>query len=303
VNTKRRSKARMGLAAVAASSALVLGACGGGQAGGQQGGNAQGGNNAGAGGSSACAAASQVLDKAQTYAGKQVTVTGTMGQTVGPNAFTMTTNNTHGGGTQTLLAVERQTTSLPPGSPVEVTGKFQPAFSTDQAQAFTGSPVDQTAFTAYTGKPYLQAENTGPVSENLAHGQGGVLGIGSSDCGSANEVLNDLASYTGKQVTISGAVGQVAGPHAFTLTASGNGQGAKPQTILAVTKETTSFTAGSPVQITGTLQPAFNANQAQAFTGSPLDQAPLTADNGKPYIQAVFAGPVSANISGGQGAG
>ena len=86
MNTKRRSRARMGLVAVAASSALVLGACGGGQARGQQ-----GGSNAGASGSSACAAASQVLDKPQTYAGKQVTVTGTMGQVVGPNAFTMTT--------------------------------------------------------------------------------------------------------------------------------------------------------------------------------------------------------------------
>lgn len=292
----------MGLVAVAASSALVLGACGGG--GGQQGGSAaQGGSNTGASGSSACAAASQILDKPQSYAGKQVTVTGTMGQIVGPNAFTMTTNNTQGGGAQTLLAVERQTTSLTPGSPVEVTGKFQPAFSTDQAQAFTGGTVDQAASTAYTGKPYLQAMFTGPVSANLAHGQGGFLGIGRSGCGSANEVLNDLQSYTGKQVTIAGAVGQVAGPHAFTLTASGNAQGAKPQTVLAVTKDTTSLTVGSPMQVTGTLQPAFNANQAQAFTGSPLDQAPLTADNGKPYIEAVFAGPVSANISGGQGAG
>lgn len=293
----------MGLAAVAASSALVLGACGGGQAGGQQGATAQGGSNAGVSGSSACAAASQILDKPQTYAGKQVTLIGTIGQVVGSNAFTMTTNKTHGGGTQTLLAVEKQTTSLTPGSPVEVTGKFQPAFSTDQAQAFTGGNLDQAASTAYTGKPYLQAVFTSPVSANLARGQGGVLGIGSSGCGSANQVLNDLQSYTGKQVTIAGAVGQVAGPHAFTLTASGNAQGAKPQTVLTVTKETMSLTPGTPLQITGTLQPAFNANQAQAFTGSPLDQAPLTADNGKPYIEAVFAGPISANISGGQGAG
>jgi len=287
----------MGLAAVAASSALVLGACG------SQGATAQGGSNAGVNGSSACAAASQILDKPQAYAGKQVTLIGTIGQAVGPNAFTMTTNNTHGDGTQTLLAVERQTTSLTPGSPVEVTGKFEPAFSTDQAQAFTGGTIDQAASTAYTGKPYLQALFTSPVSANLAHGQGGVLGIGTSGCGSANQVLNDLQSYTGKQVTIAGAVGQVAGPHAFTLTASGNAQGAQPQTVLAVTKEAMSLTAGTPLQITGTLQPAFNANQAQAFTGSPLDQASLTADNGKPYIEAVFAGPISANISGGQGAG
>ncbi|MBV9057526.1 MAG: hypothetical protein JOZ09_00010 [Pseudonocardiales bacterium] len=292
----------MGLVAVAASSALVLGACGGGQAGGQ-GGVAQGGGSGSGGGSSACAAASQVLNKTQAYANKQVTTTGTVGQVVGPHAFTVITNNPQGGGAQTLLAVENETASLTPGSPVEVTGKFQPAFSTDQAQAFTGGTLDQATFTAYNGKPYIQAVFAGPASANLTRGQGGVFGIGSNGCGSANEVLNNMQSYPGQQVTIAGAIGQVIGPHAFILTASGNAQGAKPQTVLAVTKETMSLTVGSPVQVTGMLQPAFNANQAQAFTGGTLDQAALTPDNGKPYIQAVFAGPVSANLSGGQGAG
>jgi hypothetical protein len=244
-----------------------------------------------------------VLNKAQTYPDKQVTTTGTVGQVIGPHAFTVTTNNTQGDRAQTLLAVAKETTSLTSGSPVEVTGKFQPAFNTDQAQTFTGATLDQATFTAYNGKPYIQAVFAGPASANLIRGQGGVFGIGSSGCGSANEVLNNLQSYTGQQVTITGAIGQVAGPHAFTLTASGNGQGAKPQTVLAVTKEAMSLTVGSPMQVTGMLQPAFDANQAQTFTGGTLDQAALTADNGKPYIEAVFAGPISANLSGGQGAG
>jgi hypothetical protein len=304
LNTKRRARARTGLVAIAASSALALGACGGGHAGGQQGGAAQGGGNAGAGGSNACAAASQVLNKTQTYAGKQVTTTGTVGQVVGPHAFTVTTGgNTSGGTAQTVLAVEKETVSLTPGSSVEVTGKFEPTFSTDQAQAFTGGTLDQATLTAYDGKPYIQAVFAGPASANLSRSQGGILGIGSNGCGSANEVLNDTQSYTGQQVTIAGAVGQVVGPHAFTVTASGNAQGAKPQTVLAVAKETTSLTVGSPVQVTGILQPAFTTNQAQAFTGGTLDQAALTAYDGKPYIQGVFAGPVSANLSGGQGAG
>jgi energy-converting hydrogenase Eha subunit E len=294
----------MGLVAVVASSALVLGACGGGNAGGQQGGAAQSGGNAGAGENSACVAASQILDNTQSYAGKQVTVTGTVGQVVGPHAFTMAaTGNTQGGAAQTLLAVEKETASLTPGSPVEVTGTLQPTFSTDQAQAFTGGTLDQAAFTAYNGTPYLQAVFAGPVSANLTRSQGGIFGIGSSGCGSANQVLNNMQSYTGQQITIAGSIGQVVGPHAFTVTASGNAQGATPQTVLAVTKETMLLTVGSPVQVTGMLQPAFNTNQVQAFTGGTLDQAAFTAYNGKPYIQAVFSGPVSANLSGGQGTG
>ncbi|HXT46979.1 MAG TPA: hypothetical protein VN748_23165, partial [Pseudonocardiaceae bacterium] len=62
------------------------------------------------------------------------------------------------------------------------------------------------------------------------------------------------------------------------------------------------LTPGSPVQVTGTLQPTFDTNQAQTFTGGNLDQAAFTAYNGKPYVQAVFAGPVSANLANnGQG--
>jgi hypothetical protein len=292
----------MGLVAVAASSALVLGACGGGHAGGQQGGAAQGGGNPDANTSSSCAAASQVLDHTKSYTGKQITVTGTVRQVVDPHAFAVTTGNANGGAPQTLLAVDQHATSLTVGSPVEVTGRLQPAFSAEAAQAFAGGSPDQAALTPYNGKPYIQAVFTGPVSANLAQGQG-VLGIGSSGCGSANQIVKNMQSYIGQQVTMTGAIGQVVGPHAFTVIASGNAQGVQPQAVLAVAKETMSLTAGSPVQVVGSLQPTFSAEAAQAFTGGSPDQAGLTAYNGKPYVQAVFVGPVSANLSGGQGAG
>ena len=71
----------MGLVAIAASSALVLGACGGGEqtpAGhqarppaAQSGGNTSPGNASG----NSCVAAGQVLSNMQSYAGKPVTVT------------------------------------------------------------------------------------------------------------------------------------------------------------------------------------------------------------------------------------
>jgi hypothetical protein len=343
----------MGLVAVAASSALILGACGGGngtagqQGQSQQSGTAQGGGNSNAVASS-CAAANQILDNTQSYTGKQVTFTGTVGQVVGPHAFTVAAtgnnagnnnggilggnnnanngNNAQGGGTQ-LLAVDKETTSLTPGSPVQVTGTLQPTFDTNQAQTFTGGNLDQAAFTAYNGKPYVQAAFAGPVSANLANSNqgGGILGGGNngSGCAAASQVLNNTQSYTGQQITVTGTVGQVVGPHAFTVAANGNNagnnnggilggnnnanngnnaQGGGTQTLLAVDKETTSLTPGSPVQVTGTLQPTFDTNQAQTFTGGNLDQAAFTAYNGKPYVQAVFAGPVSANLANnGQG--
>jgi hypothetical protein len=42
-----------------------------------------------------------------------------------------------------------------------------------------------------------------------------------------------------------------------------------------------------------------DANQAATFTGSNnTDPAVLTPFNGKPYVQAVFVGPASANLPG-----
>jgi hypothetical protein len=48
------------------------------------------------------------------------------------------------------------------------------------------------------------------------------------------------------------------------------------------------------------LQPTFDTNQATTFTGGNIDPAQFTPYNGKPYVQAVYAGPASANLSSGQ---
>jgi hypothetical protein len=340
----------MGLVAIAASSALVLGACGGG--GGTTGNNhqgpaAQGGANnsapANAAGSS-CVNASQVFSNTQSYAGKEVTVTGTVAQVVDQHAFTVAVNTSNNNGgilgnnnsnnngannnanngngannnTQMLLAVDKTNMPLTQGAPVEITGVLQPAFNANQAQTFTGANLDQAALTAYNGKPYVEAAFAGPVSANLTNNNqgGGILSGGNSNCAAASQVLNNPQSYAGQQITVTGTVGQAIGQHAFTITTNNNNgnnngannngnnnNGTNAQTLLAVAKETTGMpTPGSPVQITGTLQPTFDMNQAVAFAGGNLDQAGLTAYNGKPYVQAVFAGPVSANLANnGQG--
>jgi hypothetical protein len=320
MNQKRRAVTRMGLAAIAASSALVLGACGGG-------GNAPEGHqaapppqsapgNSGAAGTS-CVASSQVLTNTQSYTGKPVTITGTVAQVVGQHAFTVAAagnstgggivgnNNSNANNTQTLLAVDKDTMQLTPGSPVQVTGTLQPTFDPNQAATFTGGNLgqDQQAFTPFKGRPYVQAEFAGPISTNLTHGSqnNGNLnsGIGgSNNCATASDVLNNTQSYTGQQVTITGTIAQVVGPHAVTVAATGNNTGNNAQTLLAVAKDTVPLTPGAPVQVTGTLQPTFDTNQATTFTGSNLDQATFTPYNGKPYLQATYAGPVSANLTG-----
>jgi hypothetical protein len=335
MNQKRRAVTRMGLAAIAASSALVLGACGGG---GGEAANAPAnhqaappaqngaGNSGGAAGVTSCVASSQVLSNTQSYVGKPVTITGTVAQVVGQHAFTVTpTANSNGGilgngnnnnngnnsnnsnnNTQTVLAVAKSSTQLTPGSPVQVTGMLQPTFDPNQAATFTGGNLgqDQGAFTSYNGKPYVQAEFAGPISANLTQGgqNNGILnsGIGSNNnCAAASDVLSNMQSYTGQQVTVTGTVAQVISPHAVTIAATGN-NGNNAQTLLAVTKENVPLTPGSPVQVTGTLQPTFDANQATTFTGSNLgsDQAAFNQFNGKPYVQAAYAGPASANLTG-----
>ncbi|MFZ0119515.1 MAG: hypothetical protein WBR33_23725 [Pseudonocardiaceae bacterium] len=310
----------MGLAAIAASSALVLGSCGGGgnAPAGHQGAPAPGAapNSGGSAAiASSCVPGSQILNNTQSYAGKPVTVTGTVAQVVGQHAFTVaaSTNNNGSGilgnnnsnktNAQTLLAVDKQATQLSPGSPVEVTGTLQPTFDSNQAATFTGGNLGQGSFTQFNGRPYVQAEFSGPISANLTRGaqNGGILGgnNSSSSCAAANDVLNNQ-SYAGKQVTVSGTIAQVIGPHAVTIAATGDNAN-NSQTLLAVAKENLPLTPGSPVQVTGTLQPTFDANQAETFTGSNLDPAAFAPYNGKPYVQAAYAGPASANLTGNNG--
>jgi hypothetical protein len=328
MNLKRRAVTRMGLAAIAASSALVLGACGGGGGGAENApANHQAappqsgpGNSGGAAGVTSCVASSPVSNNPQSYAGKTVTITGTVAQVVGQHAFTVTpsgnsnsnsggipgNNNGNSNNAQPVLAVDKDTTQLTQGSPVEVTGTLQPTFDPNQAATFTGGNLgqDQAAFNQFNGKPYVQAAFAGPISANLTHGgqNNGILnsGIGSNNnCAAVSDVLNNTQSYTGQQVTVTGTVAQVIGPHAVTIAATGN-NGNNAQTLLAVAKESTPLTPGSPVEVTGTLQPTFDANQATTFTGSNLgqDQAAFNQFNGKPYVQAVYAGPASANMTG-----
>jgi hypothetical protein len=113
-------------------------------------------------------------------------------------------------------------------------------------------------------------------------------------------VLNNMQTYTGQQITVTGTVAQLINPHAITVAPTGTNTGNNAQTLLAVAKNTATLTTGSPVELTGTLQPAFDINQATAFAGSNIDPAAIAAYNGKPYAQAVYVGPVSANLAGNQ---
>jgi DNA/RNA endonuclease YhcR with UshA esterase domain len=255
---------------------------------------------------------SQILNNTQAYAGKPVTVTGTVAQVVGQHAFTVSpsTNNSGSGiagnsnnnNAQTLLAVDKQAAQLSPGSPVEVTGTFQPTFDSNQAATFTGGSLGQGSFTQFNGKPYVEAEFAGPISANLTGGaqNGGILNGGNnggSGCAATSDVLNNTQSYTGKPVTVTGTVAQVLGPNAVTIAATGSNNGNNAQTLLAVAKENLPLNPGSPVQVTGMLQPTFDTNQAQTFTGNNLDPATFAPYNGKPYVEAVYAGPASANLT------
>ena len=315
----------MGLAAIAASSALVLGACGGGgetprspQAqppAAQSGGTSAPGNASG----NSCVTAGQTLSNMQSYAGKTVTVTGTIGQVVSPNAYTVAIQGNTSGGSlggnannannaQTLLAVAKQTTGTPtPGSPIQVTGVLQPTFDPNQAQASTGINFDRAALTPYNGKPYVEAAYAGPISANLTNsGQaGGLASTSSTECATASRILDNPQSYAGQQVTVTGTIAQIIGAHGVTIVPTGSTNNAtNAQTLLAVAqdvaKDNMPMNPGAPVQVIGTLQPTFDIHQAKTFTGGNFDSRTYTAYNGKPYVQAVYAGPASVNLSGSQ---
>jgi hypothetical protein len=247
----------------------------------------------------------------QSYAGKPVTVTGTIGQVVSPNAYTVAIqSNTSGGNAnnaQTLLAVAKQTTGTPtPGSPIQVTGVLQPTFDPNQAQAATGINFDRAALTPYNGKPYVEAAYAGPISANLTNSgrAGGLASTSSTECATASRILDNPQPYTNQQVTVTGTIAQIIGAHGVAIVPTGSNNANNAQTLLAVAqdvaKDNMPMNPGAPVQVTGTLQPTFDINQATTFAGGNLDPRTYTVYNGKPYVQAVYVGPASVNLSGSQ---
>jgi hypothetical protein len=190
--------------------------------------------------------------------------------------------------------------ALAPGSPVQVEGMLQPTFDPYQAATYTGGNLGQGDFALYNGRPYVQAGSAGHISANLTReSTSGILKSGS--CAALSDVQSHMQTYTGQQITVTGTVAQVIGSHAITVVPTGTNTGNNAQTLLAVAKDTGTLTTGSPVELTGTLQPAFDINQATAFAGSNIapaaDPTAMAAYNGKPYAQAMYVGPVSANLA------
>jgi hypothetical protein len=148
--------------------------------------------------STECATASRILDNPQSYAGRQVTVTGTIAQIIGAHgvAIVPAGSNNNANNAQPLLAVAQDVAKdnmpMNPGAPVQVIGTLQPTFDIHQATTFAGGNLDPrtytayqgkpyvqggnldpTAFTPYNGKPYVQAVYVGPASVNLSGSQNG----------------------------------------------------------------------------------------------------------------------------------
>jgi hypothetical protein len=238
----------------------------------------------------------KVVSNPQDYTGKPVTITGTVGQVVSQHAFTVIPSSNNRSTIQAVLTLDKDTIALAPGSPVQVEGMLQPTFDPNQAATYTGGNLGHGDFAPYNGKPYAQAEFAGPISANLTReSTSGILQSG--NCAALSDALSNMQTYTGQQITVTGTVAQIIGPHAITVAPTGTNTGNNAQTLLAVAKDTGSLTTGSPVELTGTLQPAFDINQATAFAGSNIDPAALAAYNGKPYAQAMYVGPVSANLA------
>jgi len=154
---------RAALVALAASSALVVTACGGGQR-----------QNAPAPASPQPTVGNASVN-AQQFVGQQVTLVGTVGQLLSPTAFTLAP-----GGTGGVLVLSRAPVAVPPGGSVQVTGTLLANY-TDQAARRFGAVVPAGAATqAYTGQPFVEAAFVSSrISANVTTGgNGGFTGTG-----------------------------------------------------------------------------------------------------------------------------
>lgn len=175
----RRPVVRGALLAVAASSALVLSACGNGNAPPNNG------------------AASHVGNLVQvdphSFVGKQVTLAGEVGQVFGPGVFSVVPGGGAGGAnppsmssgsstgpTSAMLVVTKQQVDLSAAAPVQLTGPVVADFTPDAVQGYLGRNLTNAGVNAFVGQPFVEADFVTPtVSADLIHGrQGAFFGTG-----------------------------------------------------------------------------------------------------------------------------
>ena len=243
-------------------------------------------------GQAAGVSVADVVDNPSEFYGKKLTVSGLVGEVVGPNAVTI--GGQDGVFEEELLIVGAQPLpELAEGDAVEIaaedlvqaTGTLQ-EFQVPEFEEALGTELDDNLFTEYEGEPALQASS---VALTPAEGGGTTTAMQQGIQASIPTIVDDPAEFYGSTTTVTGGVVEVVEPSVFAISDPANAETLAGEEFGALAEEeailVVNGTANAPqpnlselanVQVTGAVR-ELNVAEFEKEAGLELDDEALSA--------------------------
>ncbi len=237
---------------------------------------------------------SDITDNPQEYYNSNVTVSGQVGELVGPRAFTIGTEDDVGGGTLLVVGaqqlpeiIEGEAEEIAADDVVQVSGPVQ-EFNIAEVEDEIGFDLQDGLFSDFEGRPVVVANTVDLQPEG---GDAGAQNVQAT----LADITDEPEEYYGQTLTVDGAVAQIIEPNAFVIVEQ---QLAEDEELLndpaALAEEGVLVMSDGPqpnlselmtVQVTGTFQ-EFEVATFEEELGVELDDGLYSEWGGQPAIQA-----------------
>jgi hypothetical protein len=246
-------------------------------------------------GPEAAVTVSNITDNPQEYYGSTVTVSGQIGELIGPRAFTIGTEDDVGGGTLLVVGakqlpeiIEGEAEEVATGDVVQVSGPVQ-EFNIAEIEDEFGFDLEDGLFSEYEGDPVVVANTVDLTAEAADAGAQNVQAT-------MSDITDEPEEYYGQTLTVAGIVDETIEANAFVLIdqqAAGEADAqeeddlAADEGVLVVNSEgfTPNVSEGQRVQVKGAFQ-EFDLAAFEEELGVDLENDAFANFAGRPAIQA-----------------
>jgi len=159
---------------------------------------------------------SDITDNPSEYYDSTVTVSGEVGELIGPRAFTIGTQDDLGGGTLLVVGaqqlpniIEGEAEEIAAEDVTQVTGPVR-EFNLAEIEDEVGADLDDGLFAEYEGDPAVVANTVDLTAEAADAGEQGVAAT-------LPDITDNPEEYFGQTLTVDGAVAQIIEPNAFVI--------------------------------------------------------------------------------------
>ncbi|MDP9474242.1 MAG: hypothetical protein M3R38_00805 [Actinomycetota bacterium] len=256
-----------------------------------------------------------IVDDPEEFYGKNLTVSGLVGEVVGPNAVTI--GGQDGIFEEELLIVGAQPLpELAEGDAVEIavddlvqaTGTLQ-EFAVPEFEEALGTELDDNLFGEYEGEPALQAKS---VALTPAEGGGTTTAMQQGIQASIPTIVDDPEEFYGSTTTLTGGVVEVVEPAVFAMSDRADAEALAGEEFGALAEEEAILVVnGTPnapqpnlselatVQVSGAVR-ELNVAEFEQEAGLELDDEALAVWEGQPAILAQEIQPTQGGGTTGQ---